>query len=316
MNFENEKKYLSVIIPLFNEAESIEKLYMETAAVCEALQQNYEIIFIDDGSTDKSFEIIEKLAQQNSKVKALQFSVNQGKSEALAAGFAYAAGDFAVTMDADLQDDPSEIPRLLNKMNEGFDLISGWKKNRKDPFSKRFPSKVWNKMVSFLSGIKLHDFNCGIKAYRNDVIRKIRVYGEMHRYLPVLAQSEGFRVGEMIVNHRPRQFGKTKFGSSRFFKGFMDLLTVLFLGRYLKKPLHFFGLTGFLSTLCGVIITGYLVVLRIFFNVYLSDRPLLFIGILLIIVGFQSISLGLLGEMLARSQSGRQMPAVRKRIGI
>ncbi len=306
---------LSVVIPLFNEDESLPELYQEIRDVCEKRFKTYETIFIDDGSTDHSMEVLEKLNQADARVKVIQFRRNYGKSEALSAGFQAAAGDYVVTMDADLQDDPSEIPNLIDSLEAGYDLVSGWKKHRHDPLSKRLPSKLFNKVTSLLTGIKIHDFNCGLKIYRKEVIKSVNVYGEMHRYIPVLAQWEGFRVTERIVNHRARKFGKTKFGISRFTNGLFDLMTVMFFSKYTKRPLHLFGLLGLFSGLAGGGITLYLVLNRIIHRAYLSNRPLLFVGILLLIVGVQFISIGLLGEMITRSQNEASKHAIRQKLG-
>ncbi len=306
---------LSVVIPLFNEDESLPELYQEIRKVCENRFNTYEIIFIDDGSTDHSMKVLEKLNQSDARVKVIQFRRNYGKSEALSAGFQAATGDYVVTMDADLQDDPAEIPNFIDCLEEGYDLVSGWKKHRHDPLSKRLPSKLFNKVTSLLTGIKIHDFNCGLKMYRKEVIKSVNVYGEMHRYIPVLAQWEGFRVTERVVNHRARKFGKTKFGMSRFTNGLFDLMTVMFFSKYTKRPLHLFGLLGLFSGLAGSGITLYLVLNRIINRAYLSNRPLLFVGILLLIVGVQFISIGLLGEMITRSQNETSKHAIRRKLG-
>lgn len=306
---------VSVVIPLYNEDESLAELHQEITEVCQLRYKTYEMIFIDDGSTDQSMSVLQNLSQKDPCVKVIQFRRNYGKSEALAAGFEAATGDFVVTMDADLQDDPAEIPNLIESLENGFDLVSGWKKHRHDPLSKRLPSKLFNKVTSLLTGIKIHDFNCGLKMYRNEVIKSVRVYGEMHRYIPALAKWEGFRVTERIINHRPRKFGKTKFGMSRFTNGLFDLMTVMFITKYTKRPLHLFGLVGLLSGLTGGGITLYLILNRIINKAYLSNRPLLFVGILLLIVGIQFISIGLLGEMITRSQTETSKHSIRKKLG-
>lgn len=312
----SQTPFLSIVIPCYNEAESIPHLYNEIIATCNSLEKSYEIIFVDDGSTDNTFGAISSLHQQDKRVKLIQFRKNAGKSDALSAGFEAAAGELVVTMDADLQDDPAEIPNLIAKLEEGFDMISGWKKKRKDPLSKRIPSKVWNGMTTAMTGMHLHDYNCGLKIYRSEVIKSIRVFGELHRYLPVLADLQGFRVGELAVNHRPRQFGKTKFGISRFTNGFFDLLTVVFIHKYTKQPLHLFGLLGLISSVLGGGITLYLILMRIFKSSYLSNRPLLFIGVMLLIIGVQFISLGLLGEMITRTSSTTDKKSIRQTLGL
>lgn len=319
MHFKNENSdhsvQLSVVVPLFNEAESIEELVMEITKTCESSRITYEIIFIDDGSTDTSFSILQNIHEKNPRVQVIQFRRNFGKAEALSAGFLYARGKYIITMDADLQDDPSEIPSLISKLEEGYDLISGWKKTRRDPLSKRIPSKVWNGITSALTGLKLHDFNCGLKIYRKEVIKSVDVYGELHRYIPALAKWEGFRIGEMPVHHRERKFGRSKYGISRFFKGILDLITVMFLGRFTKRPLHLFGMWGLLFGSVGSVITLTLVILRLAKVIYLSNRPLLFLGILFLIIGMQFFSIGLLGEMITRSQSKNRNYAIQRFLG-
>jgi len=306
---------LSVIVPVFNEVDSVQELAAELTKVLSAHKWQYELLLIDDGSTDGTFPLLEKLHQNDHHIRVIQFRRNFGKSEALSAGFSVARGQLIITMDGDLQDDPAEIPSLVTKLNEGYDLVSGWKKCRKDPLSKRFPSKVWNRMTSLMTGLRLHDFNCGIKIYRHEVVKSIHVYGELHRYIPALAKWEGYRVGEMVVNHRPRKFGQSKYGVSRFFKGFLDLITVMFLSRYTRRPLHLFGMWGLLFGIAGTGITLTLIVLRITKAIYLSNRPILFIGILFLIIGMQLFSIGLLGEMITRSQSKGRGYAIRRFLG-
>jgi glycosyltransferase involved in cell wall biosynthesis len=307
---------LSVVVPLYNEAESLAELYREIRAVCGKERLRFEVIFVDDGSDDGSFEAIERLHKADPRVRAIQFRRNFGKSEALSAGFAAARGRFVVTMDADLQDDPAEIPGLLRKLGEGCDLVSGWKRKRHDPlFSKRLPSKFFNRTTSLLTGLDLHDFNCGLKAYRREVVKTVHVYGELHRYIPALAKWHGFRVGEAAVNHRPRKYGKTKFGVSRYLTGMLDLITVMFLGRFTKRPLHLFGSIGVFFASAGGVITLVLIVMRIFEKVYLSRRPLFFIGIVLLILGIQFVSIGLLGEMITRAGAPERSYAVRRTLG-
>jgi len=292
---------LSIIIPVFNEEESILELAEEISGVMKELSAEYELIFIDDGSRDSSYDKIKSLADKDSRINGVRFRRNYGKAAALSEGFRISNGKMIVTMDSDLQDDPAEIPVLMKKLDEGFDVISGWKKNRKDPWTKRFPSKIFNLVTRMMSGIKIHDFNCGLKIYRSDVIKTVRVYGELHRYIPVLAKLAGFKVSELVVNHRPRKFGKTKFGASRFLKGFLDLTTVLFLGKFERNPLHFFGILGGFLFLSGLVINGYLTI-QWFGGVWLGNRPILFLGILLMIVGIQFISLGLLAEMITAKE--------------
>lgn len=292
---------LSVIVPLFNEEESLQTLNREIKSVCESLNIEYEIFYVDDGSTDKSLSIIKTLAKTDHKIRYLSFRKNYGKSAALDIGFKNASGDVIVTMDADLQDDPNEIPNLLNELQKGYDLVSGWKKKRQDPFIKKYSSRFFNYVTKLITGIKIHDFNCGLKAYRRVVTKSISVHGELHRYIPVLADWKGFKVSEIIVQHHPRRYGKTKFGISRFFKGFFDLITVIFTTRYIQRPLHFFGLIGAIFFLIGLAIDIYLSVLWFGDKINLSNRPILYLGTVLIIVGVQFFSLGLIGEMLVHT---------------
>jgi len=277
-------------------------------------KNNYEIIFVDDGSTDKSFDVIKSLRARNNRIKAVRFRRNYGKSAALSVGFEKARGQFVATLDADLQDDPAEIAQMIDKLNEGYDLVSGWKKKRHDPFTKIIPSKFFNLVTSCVSGIKLHDFNCGLKVYRNEVVKYLQVYGEMHRYLPALAKWGGFRVTETPVTHHPRRYGKSKFGLSRLIKGYLDLLTVWFTNRYLKRPLHFFGSIGSLFVLSGFGIDLYLTIQWFIGETYLTNRPLAIFGVALIIVGVQLISMGLLGEMIAKNSLEKQNYNIKERI--
>ena len=273
----------------------------------------YEIIFVDDGSTDGSMRILHELRNRDRRVKIIRFRRNYGKSAALSVGFQQAEGTYVVTMDADLQDDPNEIQSLVNELKKGFDLVSGWKKKRRDPLTKTIPSRFFNFITSLLTGIRIHDFNCGIKAYRKEVVKEITLYGELHRYIPVLAHWQGFKIGEMVVLHHPRKYGKTKFGFGRFWKGFLDLLTVLFTTRYLQRPLHLFGFWGLTFSLAGFGIDLYLVILKFIDGIALSNRPLFLGGVLLIIVGVQFISVGLLGEMLAKTrQSGEVQYSIKE----
>jgi glycosyltransferase involved in cell wall biosynthesis len=294
---------LSILIPLFNEEASLRELHQQLRYTLGRMNMRYEILFIDDGSTDRSFHVLRDLKRIDRHVKVIRFRRNYGKSAALSVGFEKAQGNIVITMDADLQDDPAEIPILRRKLEEGYDLVSGWKRVRHDPISKTLPSKFFNFVVRQITGIKIHDFNCGLKAYRREVIRTVKVYGELHRYIPVLAKVEGFRISEQVVQHRPRKYGKSKFGTGRFWKGFLDLLTVLFTTRYLRRPLHLFGLWGLCTALVGCVIVGWLAVEKVFFATALGNRPLFLIGILLLIVGIQFISIGLLGELISRTHS-------------
>jgi len=304
---------ISLIIPLYNEEGSINELYSQISTVIKNNNYSYEVLFIDDGSTDDSLNILKQLNKKDKHIKIISFQKNNGKSAALAEGFRNAIGDVVITMDADLQDDPNEIPKLIESINSGFDLVSGWKKKRHDPITKTVPSKLFNYTTALLTGIKIHDFNCGLKAYRKQVIKEIPVYGELHRYLPVLAHWRGYKVGELVVQHHPRKFGKTKFGARRFLSGFFDLLTVLFLTRYKQKPLHLFGFLGLLLFSTGTVISFYLTIL--WFQGYgIGHRPLLFLGVLLIIVGMQSFSIGLIGEMITNSRDENLTYTIKEQI--
>ncbi len=307
---------LSIVVPLYNEADALVELHQQLSAALRELQLSTEIIFVDDGSKDESFKVLRELYQRDRRIHVVQFRRNYGKSAALAAGFERARGQFIVTMDADLQDDPMEIKHLLEELQHGdFDLISGWKKHRHDPFIKRISSKIFNRVTGFMTGLRLHDINCGLKAYRREVTSTIPVYGELHRFLPVLAFKEGFRVGEVVVKHHPRKYGKSKFGPSRFSKGFFDLITVLFLSRYTKRPLHLFGVAGTFAFIVGLVIAGYLTYERLTLKSYLTNRPLLFLAVLLMIIGVQAVSIGLLGEMITAANSQARSYFVKAELG-
>ncbi len=304
--------YLSVVVPLLNEEESLQELHQRILAAVEPLQKPFEIIFVDDGSTDRSFAVLSELHSKDPRIKVIRFRRNFGKSAALSVAFKEARGEFVVTMDADLQDDPAEIPGLLEVLGDQYDLVSGWKKKRFDPISKTIPSRFFNYVTGQMTGIKIHDFNCGLKAYRREVVKEITVYGELHRYIPALAHWAGYRVGEKVVQHHPRKYGHTKFGVSRFFKGFLDLLTVLFTTRYIRRPLHLFGVWGIFSFLIGILIDGYLSIEWILGRTSLSNRPLFLLGFLLIIIGVQFISIGLLGEMITRQERDQATYSIRE----
>ena len=306
---------VSVVIPLFNEAESLPELHERlTAVFCQA-QWTYELIFVNDGSRDDSLRVLHELLERDDNMRVISFRRNFGKSAALATGFRAVQGDFVITMDADLQDDPAEIPALVAKLEEGYDLVSGWKKKRHDPWSKTAPSKLFNRVTSALSGIRLHDFNCGLKAYRRDVVREIPVYGELHRFLPVLAFKLGYRITEIPVQHHPRKHGKTKFGASRFVNGFFDLLTVLFISDYNRAPLHLFGSIGLVFTLLGFAVNLYLTIGWLN-GVWIGNRPLLFLGVLLMVVGIQFFSFGLIAEKIVNVSERDRVYAVREDSGI
>ncbi len=306
---------ISVVVPLFNEEESLVELYEQLSKAVCSLEKPIEFLFVDDGSTDGSMQVLTELHKKDPQVRVVQFRRNYGKSAALGLGFKEARGELIVTLDADLQDAPHEIPNLVKKLEEGFDLVSGWKKIRNDPFIKKNTSKLFNFVTRKMTGLRIHDMNCGLKVYRREVTDTVNVYGQLHRFLPVLAQWQGFKVGEVVVKHSPRKYGKTKFGASRFIAGFLDLVTVLFITRYTKRPLHLFGLIGLSSFIVGVGISGYLAVERLFLGQYLSDRPLLFLGILAIVVGVQFVSIGLLGEMITESRKDNTDYSIKKTLG-
>lgn len=299
--------HLSVIIPLLNEAEGLPELYRELQEALRPWADSHELIFVDDGSADGSFAALEKLHAEDPRVVVLRFRRNQGKASALMAGFRRARGEILVTLDADLQDDPREIPRFLDKLEEGFDLVSGWKVKRQDPFIRRALSRVFNRVTSRLTGITLHDFNCGFKCYRQSVIREIRLHGELHRFIPALASWRGFRIAEIEVAHRPRKYGQSKYGSERIPRGFFDLLTVLMLTRYQLRPLHFFGSLGILLGLAGFTVLAYLVG-GWFFGQWIGNRPLLSLSILMMIIGLQFVFFGLLAEIVVYSSRHTDIP--------
>ncbi|MGD0653714.1 MAG: glycosyltransferase family 2 protein [Thermoguttaceae bacterium] len=295
---------LSIVIPVYNEAESLETLHRELIELSDAQGYDLDIIFVDDGSTDQSWSIIRRLAAGDARVRGLRFRRNFGKAAALSAGFSHARGDLVMTLDADLQDDPREIPRFLAAMQNNLDVVSGWKKVRHDPWHKVFPSRVFNVLVSKLTGVKLHDHNCGMKCYRREIFDEVRLYGELHRFVPVLAASRGFRVGEIEINHRPRQFGRSKYGFARFVKGFLDLLTVKFLTGFGQRPQHILGSIGLVSFVIGALmliyLTGYWIISRLDLGVeviHLSTRPLLLYSIALLLLGGQFMSIGFLAEL-------------------
>ena len=309
---------ISVVIPLLNEEESLPELAAWIRRVMLANNFSYEIIFVDDGSKDNSWNVIRGIRKDDPAVKGIKFRRNYGKAAALNVGFDRAGGDVVFTMDADLQDSPDEIPEMYRMIREeGFDLVSGWKKKRFDPVSKTIPTKFYNWSARRISGIKLHDFNCGLKAYRNSLVKSIEVYGEMHRYIPFLAKWAGFtKIGEKVVHHQKRKFGKTKYGLDRFYKGYLDLLTLTFTSRFGKRPMHFFGLWGTLIFMFGFSIAGYLAYAKFFMQEFkMTDRPLFYFGILAMILGTQLFVGGFLGELISRNSYDRNHYLIEQQIG-
>ena len=297
---------VSVIIPVFNEVESIKELYDQLKKGLEQYTP-YEIIFVDDGSSDGSVETIKKLSKLDNSIIFIQFHRNYGKSVALSEGFKYANGNYVVTMDADLQDDPSEIKNLINKLEEGYDLVSGWKKDRKDPLSKRLPSKLFNFVTRMVTGVRIHDFNCGLKIYKKAVVKTLELYGGRHRYIPAMAGQKRFKVTEIIVNHRPRIYGETKYGGSRLFHGLFDLISILFLSKYTQSPMYFFGKIGLFTFLTGLGIEMYVLYLKYSLgDPFAKHMALLMLGILIIVIGIQFFSIGLVGEMIANSNQDKE----------
>ena len=298
----NNKKEISIVIPAYNEAENLPLLCDEIASVMKNITGDYEIIIVNDGSSDKTQEVTEKLFQDDQDhIKGIQFRSNFGKASALKAGFGEAQGKIIFTMDADLQDDPKEISCFISKINEGYDLVSGWKQNRKDSFIKNTSSKFFNFVTSLFSRVQLHDFNCGFKAYKSEVAKSLDLYGQLHRYIPVIARNQGYKITEIPIHHRKRKFGKSKYGPIRFINGFLDLLTVMMLTKYFKRPAHFFGGLGSVALIIGFSIGLYITYLRLFTGSIQSRLPLFIAGILLIMVGFQLLSLGLIGEMFVKN---------------
>jgi len=298
---------LSIVIALLNEEESLPELIQWIHQVVNDHQYNFEIILIDDGSTDNSWNIISQLKKTYSNIKAVRFRRNYGKSAALNVGFERALGDVVITMDADMQDSPDEIPRLYNTIKEGYDIVSGWKKKRHDPISKTVPSKFFNFVTRQISGISLHDFNCGLKAYDKDVIKNIEIYGDMHRYIPFIAKNAGFsKITEQVVEHRARKYGKSKFGIGRMIYGFLDLATVTFLGKFGKRPMHFLGSWGVFFMFVGFVILVYLSVVKIIYSTGgIAERPLFYFGILTLIIGTQLFVTGFVAELISRNTSSR-----------
>jgi dolichol-phosphate mannosyltransferase len=295
---------ISVVVPVHNEERSVALLFDELGSALDGADMAWEAVFVDDGSTDGTFSALTRLHAAAGNVRVVRLRRNFGKAAALQEGFEAAQGEIVVTIDGDLQDDPAEIPRLLAKLEEGFDLVSGWKVKRRDPLSRRIPSKVFNGVSGRVSGLRLHDLNCGLKAYRAEVVQGLRIYGELHRFIPVLAHYRGFRVAEIPVNHRPREHGSSRYGMERYVRGFLDLLTVTFMGRYRQRPLHLFGGLGLGLSLLGGIVLAYLTVLKLAGHA-IGHRPLLLLGVLLVVVGLQFLSLGLLSELITSHHEER-----------
>jgi glycosyltransferase involved in cell wall biosynthesis len=295
---------ISVVVPVHDEERSVARLYAELADALVPLGRPWEVVFVDDGSTDGTFGALTRLHAHHDHVRVVRLRRNFGKAAALQAGFEEAQGDVVVTIDGDLQDDPAEIPRLLAKLEEGFDLVSGWKTKRRDPLSRRLLSRIFNWASGTVSGLRLHDLNCGLKAYRAEVVEGLRIYGELHRFVPVLAHYRGFRVAELPVNHRPRAHGSSRYGVERYLRGFLDLLTVTFMGRYRHRPLHLFGGIGLLLGAIGTVLLAYLTVLKLTGEA-IGHRPLLTLGVLLVVVGVQLVSLGLVSELVASHHEER-----------
>jgi glycosyltransferase involved in cell wall biosynthesis len=294
--------YLSIVVPIYNEEESIPFLYERLTSELDALGHSYEIIAVDDGSRDQSFGLLRDLAAQDRRLHVVRFRRNFGQTAAFSAGFARARGQYVITIDADLQNDPADIGRLLGKLGEGYDVVSGWRERRQDPFwNRRLPSQIANRLISWSTGVHLHDYGCSLKIYRTEVLHNIQLYGELHRFIPAVASWQGVDVAELPVQHHPRRYGKTKYGINRIVRVILDLLTVRFLLSYATRPMQIFGLIGLISIMVGLAISTYLAALKLLYNEALSDRPLLLLGVLFIILGVQFMSMGLLGELIVRT---------------
>jgi glycosyltransferase involved in cell wall biosynthesis len=305
--------YVSIVIPLLNEEESLRELFLHIRETMRRINKRYEVIFVDDGSIDNSFKVLAILhAEHPDNIKVIRFRRNFGKSAALSAGFKEAEGDFVITMDADLQDDPQEIPLLIEALGDSYDLVSGWKKKRHDSAIFTLPSRIANAITSKLTGLRIHDLNCGLKVYRNEVVKELKIYGDLYRYIPILVHQAGFRVGEKVVQHHPRKFGHSKYTVGKFYRGFLDLLTILFTAKYIRRPLHLFGIWGLISFFIGAAIDGYLSIEWLMGLTSLSNRPLFMVGFLFIIIGVQFVSLGLLGEMISRHERNEETYSIRE----
>ena len=312
------KTYISIIVPLFNEAPNLAELHnriQNTLSDFLPQEKKYEVVFIDDGSNDNSFEILKSLHRKSQCVKVLKLRKRFGKTAALAGGFLEAKGDIIVTIDADLQNDPADIPKLVEKIDQGYDVVSGWRKERKDGFIKVFLSRIYNAVTSLFSGIQIHDFNCGLKAYKKQVLDEIEIYGTLHRYIPVIAHWKGFRIGEVEVKHNRRLYGKSKYGIARIFEGFWDLATVTFFLRFNQKPLHLFGNIGVSFLFFGLIINSYILSIWLRFHSIMGRHPLLILGVMLMILGVQLVSLGLLAEMIVNtSRNGKDTFSIKEKL--
>ena len=305
------RKDISVIIPVFNEEENIESLYAELKESLDSLKKDYEIIFVDDGSTDKSPTFLRRICEEDRKVKVVVFRRNFGQTAAISAGFDYAKGEIVVTLDADLQNDPEDIPQLIEKIEEGYDVVSGWRTERKDPFlSRRLPSHISNWLISFFTGVKLHDYGCTLKAYRREIAKDIKLYGEMHRFIPALASWVGASICEVKVRHRPRKYGKSKYDFSRISRGFLDLLTVKFLLSFATRPIQIFGKFGLMSIFSGFICGVILVVMKVVSGIDMTGNPFLYLSILFLLIGGQFVSMGLLGEIISRTYHESQNKSI------
>lgn len=317
----NSLKDISVVVPAYNEEASLEELYNWIKDVCDKNNLSFEVVFIDDGSKDNTWKEIEKIQSNNLNVKGIKFRRNYGKSAALNVGFEHAEGEVVITMDADLQDSPDEIPELRKMiLEDGYDLVSGWKKKRHDPISKTLPTKLYNATTRMMSGIKLHDMNCGLKAYKYDVVKSIEVYGEMHRYIPVIAKWAGFdKIGEKVVHHRPRKYGKTKFGMERFVHGFLDLLSIMFISKFGRRPMHLFGALGIIMFIIGFGVSLYMGIDKLFIDTkgkLIADRTEFYIALAAMIMGVQLFLAGFLGEMISRNSSTRNNYLIQNKIGL
>lgn len=318
---DNAQLQVSIVVPLFNEEESLPELVDWINRVCTGNNLSFEVIMVDDGSTDDSWEVVQELEKKYSFIKGISFRRNYGKSAALNTGFGVTKGEVVVTMDADLQDSPEEIPELYTMITqEGFDIVSGWKKKRYDPISKTIPTKLYNAVTRKVSGIKLHDMNCGLKAYRSDVVKSIEVYGEMHRYIPVIAKWAGFKkIGEKVVQHQERKYGKTKFGLERFVYGFLDLFSITFIGKFGKRPMHFFGTLGTLMFVIGFLFFLWIGIDKLFIDTsgkLLASRTSFFVALTAMIMGVQMFLTGFLGEMISRNSSTRNIYLIKEKINL